>query len=133
MNETESSCGVGGRAVWKECVAGPRGRSTGKCLVFISSIILIACPLCNGELQEWNKRNLAEVNARAQVHSVMQCQKLEGGQPAEETDCVLWTGNRPPGEIWPGLVCWQKATHEAGDQNKDLDAQVEGSLTVTPW
>lgn len=62
-------------------------------------MILIACPLCNGELQEWDKRNLAEVNAGAQEHSVTQCLKLGGEQQARETYCILCTGIRPLGKF----------------------------------
>lgn len=60
---------------------------------------------------------------------------LEAGKRATGIRDWLYFVDRVqgPGEIWSHLVGWQKASHEAGDKNKDLDAQVEGSLIVTPW
>lgn len=60
---------------------------------------------------------------------------LEAGKRATGIRDWLYFVDREqgPGEIWSPLVDWQKASHEAGDKNKDLDAQVEGSLIATPW
>jgi hypothetical protein len=96
-----------GGAAWEECVAGPWGRSARKCSVFMSSMILIACPLCNEELRRTGQKGLSSSDCGGtQSDAMLKAGRVnrperQGTGPGGHLVSFGWLANDHTWSWWP--------------------------------